>query len=199
MFNELCTDTREWPNYLYKYICAHQWKTMNQIQIQIQIKQENMHYTIDLRLAAPALVNFLLNLLLNSGGGLWDWQFHPLIKMSSLILGFLLIYLMLSSLKLPLSLMLSLPNHQRLGFGNSTGFSLPLALTLLASFLFPPPPFYYAYLFCAAMFAPCWSALLDFFFPVVVARTMDAEETLESVVAAASLVERDDGMEIVIN
>lgn len=157
-----------------------------------------MHYTIDLRLVVPALVNFLLNLLLNSGGGggLWDWKFHPSIKMTSLILGFLLLYLMLSSLKLPLSLMLTLPNHQRLGFGNSSGFSLPLALTLLASFLFPPSPFYYAYLFCAAVFAPCWSALLDFFFPVVVARMMDAEEALESAVAAA---DRDDGLEIVIN
>nr|GLL25906.1 4-hydroxythreonine-4-phosphate dehydrogenase [Ipomoea trifida] len=115
-----------------------------------------MHCSIDLRFAIPPIVNSILYITLNPKGGFWDWDEHPMMKMALLVA--LSILVLVASIKLPLSLMVMAAPLQ-VQFGDFY-FSLPLALGLFSSYLFPPPFFWYAYMTCLCL-SPWLHSLLS--------------------------------------
>nr|GMC83084.1 pentatricopeptide repeat-containing protein [Ipomoea batatas] len=115
-----------------------------------------MNCNIDLRFAIPPIVNSILYIILNPKGGFWDWDEHPMLKMT-LLLAFSILVLV-ASIKLPLSLMLMAAPLQ-VQFGDFYS-SIPLAFGLFSSYLFPPPFFWYVYLVFLCI-SPCLHYVLS--------------------------------------
>lgn len=105
------------------------------------------YFNIDLRFIVPPLVNILLYLLLSNQkyeGNSWD-SIHPMLKLGLMFFASSLLFLVVS-IRFRFSLSVS-AEPIRLRFGDFY-FSGLLAVTLLASILFPPSVFWYAYLIC---------------------------------------------------
>ncbi|GFZ15513.1 hypothetical protein Acr_24g0017030 [Actinidia rufa] len=109
-----------------------------------------MNYNLDLGFLTPALINILLPLFLSDVG---TWQ------LLSLIVFLLLLPILVVSITVPVSFsVITLPIRLRF---SEWSRSLLLAIALLASFILPPPSFWYAYLISLSV-APWWSRLCEF-------------------------------------
>lgn len=122
-----------------------------------------MYYNIDLRFLAPPFLNIFFQFFLSSPqGGLEDLFENPIMwKIAFPILAFFLLFFTVS-VKLPLSLSLSVrPVRVQVG---DLYFSVLLALTLLGSILLPIALFCSIYFVCSCIFVASWPRSLVYAF-----------------------------------
>lgn len=127
-----------------------------------RLVQRRMFFTIDLRYTIPLLINLTLLLLQKSQVKPWDQNcasethLHTTLKMTTLLLAIVILLFLFTSIKLQLDVLVTTrPICLRAG-----DFSGAVAISLLASFIFPPPHFFVAY-FLIICISPRYGLLLN--------------------------------------